>query len=84
MSPFTAWCPALLSLGQPLAKAGYMERLMRLMVAKGFDERVLALHTEVTTLATVKLAGERDESASNVVVYGMVRNALLSLSASRW
>ena len=30
---------------------------MRLMVAKGTDERVLALHTEVTTLATLKLAG---------------------------
>ena len=73
MSSFTAWCPALLSLGQPLAKAGYMERLMRLMVAKGTEERVLALHSEVTTLATVKLAGESDESASDVVVYGMVR-----------
>ena len=36
---------------------------MSLMVAKGTDERVLALHTEVTTLATVKLAGESDESA---------------------
>ena len=58
MSSFTVWCPALLSLGQPLAKAGSMERLMRLMVANGTDERVLALRTEVTTLATVKLAGE--------------------------
>ena len=45
---------------------------MRLMVAKGTDERVLALHTEVTTLATVKLAGESDESASDAVVYGLV------------
>ena len=46
---------------------------MRLMVAKGTDERVLALRTEVTTLATVKLAGDSDESASDVVVCGMVR-----------
>ena len=68
MSSFKAWCPVLLSLGQPLAKAGYMDRLMRLMVANGTDERVLALHTEVATLATVKLAGESDESASGVVV----------------
>ena len=73
MSSFTAWCPALLSLGQPLAKAGYMERLMRLMVCK---RHRLALHTEVTTLSTVKLAGESDESASAVVVYGMVRGRL--------
>ena len=73
MSSFTAWCPALLSLGQPLAKAGYMESLMRLMVGKGTDERVLALHTEVTASATVKLAGGSDESASGVVVYGMVQ-----------
>ena len=73
MSSFTAGCPALLSLGQPLAKAGSMERLMRLMVVKGTEERVLALRTEVTTLATVKLAGESDESASDVVVYGTVR-----------
>ena len=72
MSSFTAWCPALLSLGQLLAKAGSMERLMCLMVANGSDERVLALRPEVTTLATVKLAGETDESASDVVVYGMV------------
>ena len=71
MSALTAWCPALLSLGQLLAKAGYMERLMRLMVAQGTDERVLALHTAVTTFATVKLAEESDESASDVVVYGM-------------
>ena len=68
---------------------------MRLMVGKGTDERVLALHTEVTASASVKLAGGSDESASGVVVYGMVRGRLpvpncgeqcspLSLSASRW
>ena len=45
MSSFTARCPALLSLGQPLAKADSIERLMRLMVANGTDERVLALRT---------------------------------------
>ena len=68
MSSFTAWCSALLSLGQPLAKAGSM----RLIVVKGTEERVLALRTEVTTLATVKLAGGSDESASDVVVYDTV------------
>ena len=87
MSSFTAWSPALwspalLSLGQPLAKAGYMERLMRFMVVNGTDERVLALHTEVTTLATVKLAGESDESAYDVVVYGMVPSSLVSRPAA--
>ena len=46
---------------------------MRLMVGKGTDERVLALHTEVTASASVKLAGGSVESASGVVVYGMVQ-----------
>ena len=46
---------------------------MRLMVGKGTDERVLALHTEVTASASVKVAGGSDESASGVVVYGMVQ-----------
>ena len=55
---------------------------MRLMVAEGTDERVLALHTEVTTLATVKLAGESVESASDVVVYGMVPSSLVSRPAA--
>ena len=35
-----------------------------MMAAEGTDERVLALRTEVTTIAAVKLAGESDESAS--------------------
>ena len=35
-----------------------MERLMRLMVASGNDERVLALRTEVTTLASETRRGE--------------------------
>ena len=84
MSSFTAWCPALFSVGQPLAKAGYMWRAMRLsptnevsirsMVAGGTEERFLALHIEVLTSAVVKLAGD-DGSASDVVC-GMVRGRL--------
>ena len=50
---------------------------MRLMVAKGMDERVLALHTEVTT-ATAKLARESDESASDVLGGRLPVRALLS------
>jgi len=61
-----------LSLGQPLAKAGYTERAMRLMVAECTEEPVLALHTEVLTSALVMLAREIDESVSDVVVYGML------------
>ena len=65
---------SLVSLSQSTAKAGYLERLMRLMVA-GSEERVLALHTEVTTSALVKLATD-DESTSIVVVNEMVRRRL--------
>ena len=65
---------SLVSLGQSTAKAGYLERLMRLMIAST-EERVLALHAEATTSAFVKLASD-DESASHVVVYGMLRGRL--------
>ena len=44
---------------------------IRSMVAEGTEERFLALHTEVMTSALVKLAAD-DESASDVVVHGMV------------
>ena len=45
---------------------------IRSMVAEGTEERFLALHIEVMTSAVVKLAGESDEPAPDVVVYGMV------------
>ena len=60
----------------PAACEGWLHGEVDARYAEGTDERVLALHTEVTTLATVELAGEIDESASDVVVYGMVRARL--------
>ena len=56
------------SLGQPTLKAGCMQKVPK-------RSRRCPLW---------QLAGETDERASGVVVYDMVSDALLSLSASRW
>ena len=72
--PDVVVCGMVLSslVSRPAACEGWFHGEVDALV-KGTDERVLALRTEVTTLATVKLAGESDESASDVVVYGTVR-----------
>ena len=61
---------SLVSLGQPTLKAGCMQKVP--------TDNVQGV------VRCGKLAGEIDERASDVVVHGMVSDALLSLSASRW
>ena len=57
-------------LGQPTLEAGYTQEVQ--------TDNVQGV------VRYGKLAGEIDERASDVVVCGMVSDALLSLSASRW